>query len=79
MKDKENRYDTGWISTANWKIKTIGLNDISGNSIEMIKKYGVLWPKFDLVKSIGFKWYLLFWKRKYLLQKEILRRIENDS
>jgi len=35
--------------------------------------------KSDLIKSIGIKYYLIFWKRKYYLQKEILNRLEGDG
>ena len=49
------------------------------SDIETLKNYGILWPVWELKKSIGIKYYLLFWKRKYYMQKEILRRVENDS
>ena len=46
------------------------------NDIESLKKYGIIWPVSDLIKSIGWRYYILFWKRKYLMQNEILRRVE---
>jgi len=45
------------------------------NDIEAMKNYGIHWPISELKKSIGIKYYLLFWKRKYYMQKEILRRL----
>ena len=47
--------------------------------IDTLKKHGVLWPVSELKKSIGLKYYLIFWKRKYYMQKEILRRVENEK
>ncbi len=46
------------------------------NDIEGLKNYGILWPVSDLIKSIGWRYYILFWRRKYLMAKEILRRVE---
>ncbi len=47
--------------------------------MESLKYYGFLWPISILKKSIGIKYYLIFWKRKFYIQKEILRRIENEN
>jgi len=54
---------------------------INALNFEMVhlKKMGILWPKRELIKSIGYKWYLLFWKRNYLMQKEILRRVWSEG
>ena len=46
--------------------------------MECLKQYGARWPVSKLKKSIGIKYYLFFWKRKFYMQKEILRRIQNE-
>ena len=49
------------------------------NDIENAKKIGIQWPLSELKKSIGIKYYLIFWRRKYYMQKEILKRVENEK
>ncbi len=51
------------------------LNDALKCDIEALKCYGVTTPKKQIIKNIGIKYYLLFWKRKLLISKQALKCI----
>jgi hypothetical protein len=45
------------------------------NTIGLI---GTVYSKKYLIKKIGIKYYICFWRRKLYLQKQILREFENE-
>ncbi len=78
---KEN--DDNWPVTVDDDIMDGGCQDCWEKETdeswwEAVKSLGIHWPISELKKSIGIKYYLIFWKRKYYMQREILRRVENE-
>lgn len=50
--------------------------EFSNNSLQLM---GILYSKKELIKKIGIKYYLLFWKRKLYLQRQIYSEIHGDK
>ena len=46
------------------------------NDTQTLRDYGIMISDKELIKSIGIKYYLLFWKRKKLLFNEFLKKYE---